>query len=93
MTGNVYRRDGDGIVVLAFGEVEHEFDPLEALALASGLQDCASMARLDTPGKTYDHDPRPSEDDERRCRDCNEDITWKGPSMYDYLHVDDEENR
>lgn len=51
--------------------------------------------RLETPGKTYDHDPVPDDMPEPgdRCKKCGEDITWIGPGTYDYLHVDDEENR
>lgn len=52
--------------------------------------------RLETPGKTYDHDPRPDDDAEpgHRCRTCGEDITWVGPDLYnDWMHVDDKENR
>lgn len=59
------------------------------------LGDWLDEHRLDTPGKTYDHDPRPDDGPESgdRCRTCGEDITWVGPSMDDWLHVDDEENR
>jgi hypothetical protein len=51
--------------------------------------------RLSTPGKTYDHeaapDSMPGPGD--TCKHCGEDITWMGPSMSDWLHVDDKENR
>lgn len=56
----------------------------------------APYDRLATPGKVYDHDPRPDDMPEPgdRCRECGEDITWVGPDLYaDWLHVDDVRNR
>lgn len=95
MTVNVYRRDGRVIVANNNGDEVFDFLPSEAIEAASDLRDCAAMARLESPGKTYDHEPQPDDLPEPgdRCKRCGEDITWTGPSIYDWLHVDDEENR
>lgn len=42
--------------------------------------------------KVYDHRPRPDDDPKPgdRCKDCGDDITWEGPTAYDWLHVDEQ---
>ena len=47
------------------------------------------------PG-TFDHEPDLDEDSEGPgdwCRTCEEQLTWLGPGIGDYIHVDDKENR
>lgn len=68
----------------------------QALHLADTIRDVAQHVRLTcTPGKVYDHEPRPGSEPGpgESCKECGEDITWIGPGIYDYLHVDDEQNR
>jgi hypothetical protein len=42
----------------------------------------------------YTHDALPDDlpDEGDRCKHCGKDITWMGPSPYDWLHEDDEAN-
>lgn len=52
----------------------------------------ADTALVHLLGQTGDdHEARPDDDPEPgdRCKDCGRDITWTGPSMYDWTHVDD----
>lgn len=67
----------------------------QVMLLSGTLSGWLEAVRLTTPGKEYDHDPGPdsSPGDGYRCKVCGEDITWVGPSNYDWLHVDDKENR
>lgn len=54
-----------------------------------------AQLRREYEGVEYDHPARPDDLPEPgdRCKDCGEDITWRGPSHTDWLHVDDKENR
>lgn len=92
---NVCRRDGRIIIANDIGTELFDLSVEEALIAVTDIADATAMARLETPGKTYDHEASPDDlpEDGERCKTCGEDITWVGPSQYDYLHVDDKENR
>ena len=53
----------------------------------------AEEPRLSLPAKSYDHEARLGDDEANTCRDCGDDVTWVGPGVEDYLHVDDRRNR
>lgn len=88
--------DGDRVPERRFYtplDLEH-YDELRKIHEILG--DWLAGNRLLTPGKTYDHDPRPDDRESGapdRCKDCGEDVTWIGPTLRDWLHVDDKENR
>ena len=84
----------------ALGAYSHASSAEEAQTAADQLAAAVEefLAKQDGPlagpGKTYTHDPVPDDLPEpgNRCRECGEDITWMGPSQYDWMHVDDERN-
>ena len=85
----------DGTIAISRREQCIEFSYEEARELLGYLDDVVNEARFHLPGKDYDHAaaqdsmPGPGE----TCKHCGEDITWMGPGIYDWMHVDDKENR
>jgi len=90
------KRTGAGTLIIHTNNSPDEFIEITDAGAVELIRNLPEFIdRLSLPTKTYDHDARPSDDPEpgNRCKDCGDDITWMGPSQYDWMHVDDPRNR
>lgn len=61
----------------------------ERLGQTVDLMEALSQAADEHMESRWDHAARPDDDPEPgdRCKDCGDEITWLGPSHYDWEHV------